>query len=196
MQGFVQYELGDLEDTGKLGSVTRKQKEVREKEKKQLTGLEGKGLFLEALQLMLRSQLLWLVRGQGYKEQLETVVRDLWDLRIRGFGSLTPAETTTGDDDALEMFSSQPDVDSEEEVRPKGNTLSWDPDRGPDWPMPRMIDTLCLCYLGCLLLRIPTSIGEIFGWANGGNIPYRHAVSFTFRASLREKSAANKEKVL
>lgn len=161
-----------------MGAVTRRKKEVRERERKQLTSLDGKSLYLEALQLVLRSQLLWLIREKGYKEELETVVRDLWDLRIRGFGSLVPKETTGGEEGELQMFSSQPDSDSEVEVRPKANKLSWDPEKGQDWPMPRMVDTLCLCYLGSLLLRIPTSIGEVLRWANGGNIPYRHVVSF------------------
>lgn len=173
-------ELGDLEDSGKMGAVTRRKKEVKEKEKKQLTSLDGKSLYLEALQLILRRQLLWLIREKGYKEELETIVRDLWDLRIRGFGSLIPKETagTGADEGALEMFSSQPDdSDAETFVRPKDNKLSWDSDRGSDGPMPRMIDTLCLCYLGCRLMRTSTSIGEVFRWANEGHIPYQSVVS-------------------
>lgn len=185
MQGYIQYELGDLEDSGKMGAVTRKKREVREKEKKQLASLDGKSLYLEALQLILRSQLLWLVREKGYKEELETVVRDLWDLRIRGFGSLVPHASISGEEGELQMFSSQPDSEPEMEVRPKANKLSWDPERGQDWPMPRMIDTLCLCYLGCLLLRIPTSMGQIFRWANGGNIPYRYVVSSSRKRKIQ-----------
>lgn len=179
IEGFLQMSLGDLEDSGPMGAIHRRQRETRETEKKQLTAHEGKALYLEALQLILRSQLLWLIRDKGCKEELETVVRDLWDLRIRGFAALVPEEKGDQLDGKLEMFSSQADEESESEDkgRPKESKLRWDSGRGQDWPMPKMIDTLCLCYLGCLLLRIPMSLGEIFRWANGGNIPYRHVVS-------------------
>lgn len=173
----MQFDVGDEEDVGKMGAVTRREKGMRERERRQLTGLEGKSLYLEALQLVLRHQVLWLIREKEHLEELETVVRDLWDLRIRAFGSIVPGEDT-GEGD-LKMFSSLPlrDEDVDEEVRPKSKTLSWDPERGSDWPMPRMVDTLALCYLGCLLVRIPTRIGEFSRWANGGNIPYKYVVS-------------------
>ena len=90
-----------------MGVVTRKEKETREVQKKQLTGLQGKALYLEALQFVLRLQIAWLIDDQGHRPELETVVRDLWDLRVRGFSSLVPAEDNAGDG-GLEMFSSQP----------------------------------------------------------------------------------------
>ncbi|PHH52628.1 Ubiquitin-60S ribosomal protein L40 [Ceratocystis fimbriata CBS 114723] len=37
------------------------------------------------------------------------------------------------------------------------------------------METLGLCYLGCLLLRIPTKIGDIFLWAKTNRLPYVHA---------------------
>ncbi|KAF4125286.1 hypothetical protein GMORB2_4126 [Geosmithia morbida] len=88
IEGFIQFDVTEEEDAGRLGSVARREKEIREKETRQLTGLEGKSLYLEALQLVLRSQTLWLIREKGHAEELETVVRDLWDLRIRAFGSM------------------------------------------------------------------------------------------------------------
>lgn len=54
--------------------------------------------------------------------------------------------------------------------------MSWASDHGDEWPTPRLPDTLALCYLGCLLLRIPCRIGDMVRWAKGGNIAYRHAV--------------------
>jgi RNA polymerase I-specific transcription initiation factor RRN7 len=104
------------------------------------------------------------------------VVRDLWDLRIRAFGSILPSEHPA--EGELEIFSSQPTPsDSEGEMSVAFGRRSWDPDRGSDWPMPRMIDTIALCYLGCLLLRIPLRIGQIFTWADKGQIPYKNAVN-------------------
>lgn len=165
--------------------MARKEKEVKEKELRHLTGQAGRNLFLECLQLILRNQLLWLIKSKGHREELETVVRDLWDLRTRGGGALAvdeEAQQETQQDEGLAMFSSQPTADEQS----KGNApktqqtraQSWNPDENPAWPMPSIIDTLALCYLGCLLLRIPTSIGELSLWANTERIPYKRSVSW------------------
>ncbi|VUC35762.1 unnamed protein product [Clonostachys rosea] len=174
IEGFVQFDLGEEEDSGKMGMVTRKEKERKEREKKHLTGLAGKSLFLEALQLILRYQLSWMIHEKGFRDELETVVRDLWDLRIRAFSSLLPDENEAPD--TLEVFSSQPLPDEGETVvRSSSTNRSWDAERGSNWPMPKMSDTLGLCYLGCLLLRIPIRIGEIFQWVASNNMPYNRA---------------------
>ena len=185
VQGFVQFDVGDEIDAGQIGQTSRKEKELREREKRHLTGQAGKSLYLEALQLILRNQIAFLVREKGHREEVETVVRDLWDLRIRGFESAkTDTDNETGDE--LELFSSQPtktgdqsdDADEGGDIlKSKARAQSWDPRRKGAWPMPRVIDTLALCYLGCLLLKMPTRIGEIFRWADDGHMPYKRAVS-------------------
>ncbi|KAF4470408.1 eukaryotic translation initiation factor 5A [Fusarium albosuccineum] len=174
VEGFVQFDVGDEEDAGKLGNVARREKETKEKELRHLTGQAGKNLYLECLQLVLRSQVLWLIRERGHREELETVVRDLWDLRTRGSSSLVDDEAPPAEE-GLEIFSSQPTTDEKKDASEPQTTRarSWDPGRGPDWPMPRMLDTLALCYLGCLLLRIPTAVGELYLWANNGHMPYK-----------------------
>ncbi|WAO95084.1 Polymerase i core factor subunit [Fusarium falciforme] len=174
VEGFVQFDMGDEQDAGKMGSVARREKETKEKELRHLTGQAGKNLFLESLQLILRNQLLWLIKEKGHREELETVVRDLWDLRTRGSSSLVIDDAPAAD---LEMFSSHPTSNekSDPSTKSASRAQSWDPERGPDWPMPRMLDTLALCYLGCLLLRIPTGIGELCLWVNNGHMPYKRA---------------------
>ncbi|KAI8656653.1 hypothetical protein NCS56_01269800 [Fusarium sp. Ph1] len=174
VEGFVQFDMGDEQDAGKMGSVARREKETKEKELRHLTGQAGKNLFLESLQLILRNQLLWLIKERGHREELETVVRDLWDLRTRGSSSLVIDDAPAAD---LEMFSSQPTSNEKSDASAKSasRAQSWDPERGPEWPMPRMLDTLALCYLGCLLLRIPTGIGELCLWVNNGHMPYKRA---------------------
>ncbi|KAL9572734.1 hypothetical protein ACKAV7_003133 [Fusarium commune] len=177
VEGFIQFDIGDDVDAGQLGKKTKKDKEVKEKELRHLTGQAGKNLFLECLQLVLRQQLLWLVQTKGHREELETVVRDLWDLRIRGSGALLAEEETQQTGDDLAIFSSQP-TGTENDDTPKkqgARARSWNPEDNPDWPVPRMIEILALCYLGCLLLRIPTTIGELCVWANSGRIPYKRS---------------------
>ncbi|KAF5693854.1 hypothetical protein FDENT_1692 [Fusarium denticulatum] len=177
VEGFIQFDIGDDVDAGQLGKKTKKDKEVKEKELRHLTGQAGKNLFLECLQLVLRQQLLWLVQSKGHREELETVVRDLWDLRIRGSGALLAEVETQQTGDGLATFSSQP-TGTEKYDTPKTQgtrARSWNPEDNPDWPVPRMIETLALCYLGCLLLRIPTTIGELCAWANSRRMPYKRS---------------------
>ncbi|KAI9901524.1 hypothetical protein N3K66_003341 [Trichothecium roseum] len=193
IEGFIQFDVGEEEDAGLMGAVTRRKKEVREREKKQLTGQAGKNLYLEALQLILRNQVLWLVSEKGFRVELETVIRDLWDLRIRGFGTLQP--DMDAPEDRLEMFSSQPIV---EKVEPtlglSPRTESWDPDTGI-WQLPRMSDTLALCYLGSLLLRIPLSIGRLFLLADSGNIPYKRCY-YDLPEEMRDRMPSHFTQVL
>lgn len=153
--------------------MSRREKETREREKRQLTGPAGRLLYLEALQLLLRNQVLWLVGEQRLGEELETVVRDLWDLRIRGF----PIVETAAPGE-LEMFSSQSSPTQDQNAwKSRSRAQSWDPGRGADWPMPRLPETLALCYLASLLLRIPMRQRQIMDWVNSGKMPYRKAVS-------------------
>lgn len=182
-QGFIQFDVGDEEDAGKMGAVVRREKERRETEKRQLTGQEGRSLYLEAVQLLLRKQVSFLTRLKGHREELETVVRDLWDLRVRGFSSVSlETDADTGNTE-LEMFSSQPTSTGEEKKttwRSHSRAQSWDPERGSDWPMPRMAETIAICYLGCVLLKIPTRLGDLYAWVAKGTLPYLGAVRLSF----------------
>ncbi|KAL7915617.1 hypothetical protein GGI35DRAFT_430280 [Trichoderma velutinum] len=175
IEGFIQFDLGDIEDSGKMGAVSRREKAPRDRGKRAptLTGQAGRDLYLEALQLIIRSQVAWLINEKGHREELETVVRDLWDLRIRGSNSGI-GDDAQGDDEDLAVFSSQPSQDSQSSKwHPQSRKQSWDPELGLRWPLPRVPDTLAICYLGCVLLRIPTHLGEITRWARRGSIPYK-----------------------
>ncbi|WQF80093.1 Putative RNA polymerase I transcription initiation factor TAF1B/Rrn7 [Colletotrichum destructivum] len=173
LEGYVEFDLGD-EDFGQKGRVSRKEKQIKEHVKRVLTGQQARDLYLECLQLILRQQVLWLVTEKGHKPELETVVRDLWDLRICG------AATVTHDDSASEgepsLFSSQLDLAQDEQPHmPTKRAQSWAAESDNGWPAPRVMDTLGLCFLGCVLLRIPTRIGDLARWARVGSIPYKQA---------------------
>ncbi|KAL7785975.1 hypothetical protein V8C37DRAFT_393052 [Trichoderma ceciliae] len=197
IEGFIQFDLGDIEDSGKMGAVSRREKTLRDKGKRAptLTGQAGRDLYLESLQLIIRNQVAWLINEKGHREELETVVRDLWDLRIRGSNS------GLGDDDAqrgedLEIFSSEPPRDSPfTNWHAQSRKQSWDPELGLRWPLPRVPDTLAICYLGCILLRIPTHLGEIIRWANNGSIPYKTCYHHLPR-EMRDRMPAAYIKVL
>lgn len=121
---------------------------------------------------------MWLVDVKGHKAELETVVRDLWDLRIRG--AVSAVENDSASEAELSLFSSQIDLSQDEQ--PSNRTQgaqNWTPESGSEWPAPPLMDTLALCFLGCMLLRMPTRTGDLARWARAGNIPYKHSVSLS-----------------
>lgn len=169
------------------------------REKKQLSGNEARKLYLECLQLLLRKQTAWLVKTRGFHPELESVVRDLWLLRIRDFPGLEKKQKDEGagrrqsggvgregdgDDGGLVMFSSQTvDDDKEEEGEEqrggsKRRKRSWSSEV---WVLPGVMDTLGMVYLGCLLRQEPVRIGDVWGWAKNNQIPFLGAVSLTRR---------------
>ncbi|KAF4868214.1 Ubiquitin-60S ribosomal protein L40 [Colletotrichum siamense] len=171
--GYVEFDLGD-EDFGQKGKVSRKEKQIKERVRRVLTGPPARDLYLECLQLILREQVMWLVDVKGHKAELETVVRDLWDLRTRGAASAV--ENDSASEAELSLFSSQIDLSQDEQ--PSNRTQgaqNWTPESGSEWPAPRLMDTLALCFLGCMLLRMPTRTGDLARWARAGNIPYKHS---------------------
>ncbi|KAF4926759.1 Ubiquitin-60S ribosomal protein L40 [Colletotrichum viniferum] len=173
LEGYVEFDLGD-EDFGQKGKVSRKEKQIKERVRRVLTGPPARDLYLECLQLILREQVMWLVDVKGHKAELETVVRDLWDLRIRGAASVV--ENDSASEAELSLFSSQIDLSQDEQ--PSNRTQgaqNWTPESGGEWPAPRLMDTLALCFLGCMLLRMPTRTGDLGRWARAGNIPYKHS---------------------
>ena len=81
------------------------------------------------------------------------MVKDLWALRLQLLKSKADA---TSDEDTV--FSSQPQSETETEDKHDGVGRKW---RVGGKDMPSLIETLGLCYLGMILLRLPVSIGEI-----------------------------------
>lgn len=163
--------------------MSRKEKQIKEHVKRVLTGHAARDLYLECLQLILREQILWLVTVKGHKAELETVVRDLWDLRVCGAAAVVHDDSASEGEPSL--FSSQLDLMQDEQPNSQSKRAqSWNTENGSEWPAPRLLDTLGLCLLGCMLLRIPTRIGDLARWAKAGNIPYKQAVSIMFEAGL------------
>ncbi|EON96587.1 putative 60s ribosomal protein l40 protein [Phaeoacremonium minimum UCRPA7] len=110
--GYIERDIDEEENFGNTGKVSRKEKEAKEKVVRHLTGNAARELFLECLQLILRKQVWWLIKEKNLPDELETVVRDLWDLRVRNFSGLKLAgeadvESGTEYTTDNELFSSQ-----------------------------------------------------------------------------------------
>ncbi|KAK4126342.1 hypothetical protein N657DRAFT_568983 [Parathielavia appendiculata] len=192
VEGYVQFDIDEDDNFGKTGRIARKKKEARHRERKHLSGNEARELFLECLQLLLRKQVLWLVRRKGLHPDLEAVVRDLWYLRVRGFDGLSrdrkgkkAAERggDGGDGEGLVMFSSQAKVEENEgNGKDEGEEMGWARRshswRGEVWALPGVMDTLGLVYLGCVLRQEPVRMGDLFRWAKNGQIPFLGAIDY------------------
>ena len=123
------------------------------------SGRKAFELYLQCYQLILWKQCYSLVSIKGFTPDLESVVRDLWALRLQVF------KDRSGDvsdiDDESRVFSSQVEgtegSDTENDV-----SSGLEQKRKEEKTLPNLIDTLSLCYLGTLLLRTPLSIGELY----------------------------------
>lgn len=207
-QGFVERGFEDEDAFGQTGHIARKEKEARERVSRTLSGNASRELYLHCLQLVLRKQLFWLVRERGLPPELETVVRDLWALRTRNIAGLkTVADARREEDEGdneeaggsglgsgtetdtpeLKVYSSEgsgaesdgglSDATSATTVSTRV-ARSWSTDISSKRSLPTLIDTLALCYLGTLLMRLPIRVGDFFAWGKNNQITYLDAVSF------------------
>ncbi|KAF9881364.1 ubiquitin ribosomal fusion protein [Colletotrichum karsti] len=127
-EGYVEFDLGD-EDFGQKGKISRQEKQVKERVRRVLTGQSARDLYLECLQLILREQLLWLITAKDHKAELETVVRDLWDLRTRG--AATAIENDSASEAEMSLFSSQIDLSQDDQlVNRFKRSQNWTPENG------------------------------------------------------------------
>ena len=92
-------------------------------------------------------------------------MKDLWAMRLQLIMEDVAAEAQED-----QHYSSQPVNHSEGTEGKSGRR------KRPSRAMPRLIDTLGLCYLALVLLRLPVSIGDVHGWAFRGDIPFNRAI--------------------
>ena len=117
-------------------------------------------LYLQCYQLILWKQCHSLIHTKHFTAELESVVRDLWALRLQLLKGKTEEVTDTETDSRL--FSSQAEVGegTEPEDGPGNATGKMS---GVGKEVPTLVDTLGLCYLGMLLLRLPVGVGDLHG---------------------------------
>ncbi|KAI1638658.1 hypothetical protein F4809DRAFT_239794 [Biscogniauxia mediterranea] len=168
LEGFAAHEA-DEDDFGTQGKVSRKKREARSKVRLKLTGDQGRALYLETAQLLLARLARALVDRLGFPAELEDVVRALWALRVRDL-SATLADAEGGEKEEEMFFSSQSEGGEPDE---DGAAATWTPDAARRrWKMPKMMDLLALCYLGCLVRRLPVTTGDFHRWAQRGDIDF------------------------
>ncbi|KFY42334.1 hypothetical protein V494_02461 [Pseudogymnoascus sp. VKM F-4513 (FW-928)] len=168
-EGFTQV-AADEDDFNTEGRKTRKRRKEAEATGIVYDGIEAIKLYAQCWQVVLRKQAMWLISARGMPPELETVIRDLWAVRIRsirgvgederdsrdgsGFSSTSEGETE-GEDDGIGMEMTRR---HRRIARQKG--------------LPKLIESLALCYMAMSLLRLPVSVGDIQKWAEQHEIPY------------------------
>ncbi|KAG0649094.1 RNA polymerase I-specific transcription initiation factor rrn7 [Hyphodiscus hymeniophilus] len=175
--GFTQTQR-DEDDWNNEGKKSRKKREEKERVHTILSGREAQELYLECYQLILWKQCNWLVSVKDFPAGLETVVRDLWGLRVRVLnGDLDGKDGDGSGLCAVEFSTSEGETGSDTTA---GRSLWSGTSRksvvGMKKKLPKLIETLVLCYLGTLLMRLPTSLGEFFKWASKEEIVFSRAI--------------------
>ncbi|CAK4033932.1 RNA polymerase I-specific transcription initiation factor rrn7 [Lecanosticta acicola] len=182
-QGHQQSELGTVvaEDTGELvtlGRTSRRKDSDAESQTSRVSGFRGPKAFehyLLCAQLVLRKQLRWLIDVQGLPEELESLVKDLWALRLQKLqGQVTEDSETETEAASFRMFSSQSEggsgTDGETAASVRRRQASRKKPHGPG-----LTDLICLIYVGIILLRIPLTIADLHKWINSGDLLFYSA---------------------
>ena len=92
--------------------------------------------------------------------ELESVVRDLWVLRLQLLKG--KMEDAMDMEDESRMFSSQAGVEEGAEPGEAAGSVKGAM-KGVGKNVPTLVDTLGLCYLGMMLLRLPVCVGDVHG---------------------------------
>ncbi|CAG8960949.1 hypothetical protein HYFRA_00002487 [Hymenoscyphus fraxineus] len=169
--GFTQTQQ-DEDDWNTQGKKSRKQREQKERVERILSGQDAIDLYLQCYQLILWKQCNWLVNEKRFPSELETVVKDLWGLRV---GKLFKAGEKSYGSVSGTFFSSASEAENTES---DGKSVSSRRSRrsiAGEERMPKLIETLGLCYLGMLLMRLPTSLGDLFKWVTNEEMVYARA---------------------
>ena len=106
------------------------------------------------------------MNSKGYPAELGKIVKDLWALRLpliheKLASHLRPDDDDDDDDDGdsanhIRLYDSQTDEDDRSSDRANKK------DRVTERAAPSLVDSLGLCYIGMIVLRQPTSLGDLY----------------------------------
>ncbi|KAF2658231.1 hypothetical protein K491DRAFT_713808 [Lophiostoma macrostomum CBS 122681] len=182
-KGNLQFgeDEGDFDSSARTTTRKKKDDEYKEVHYKYYRGHQATDLYLKCLQLILRHQVRGLVHDKGLPAELESVVLDLWSLRLL---QLEDRVSKSRSYDSQSEFSSASESETGQKKRPL---------QGRDGKLkstPGLVDCLALCYLGIITLRLPITPGDIHAWATNADIPYLKAIKYVPHA-MREKLSSN-----
>jgi RNA polymerase I-specific transcription initiation factor RRN7 len=165
-QGFRQVQE-DEDDFNSQGRKIRRKLKEKDKVQRISTGREAVQLFLQCYQLILWKQVRWLVSAKNLPLELETVVRDLWAVRLRAVRALGDNNGGLRGEQAGISLSDSGEVRSGAEAVWKDFSNAKGKKRKIERRhngLPTLVESLGLCYLGILLMRLPINLGELHRW--------------------------------
>jgi RNA polymerase I-specific transcription initiation factor RRN7 len=142
----------------------------------EFSGRQAFDLYLKCLQLILRHQIWFLVQEKGLPSELETVVFDLWALRIAHLGDRISGGTQENESQQSQVFNTLESEDEQTTDNERGTISTL---KGRDKHLhgtPNIYDCLALCYIGISTLRLPLTPGDIRAWVTDGKMAYRRAI--------------------
>ncbi|MCJ1238187.1 Pol I core factor CF [Varicellaria rhodocarpa] len=165
----LQTQVGEDEEFPTRGRKTRKEKVAVEKRVSRVyRGKKAIELYLQCYQLILRKQCYSLIHDKGFPPELENVVHDLWSLRLQLLKDKIDEDSAS--DGERRLYSSQNETTENEVESTVERTLK------QKRVVPRLVDTLGLCYFAMILLRAPICLGDLQRWAVDEEIPYVRAI--------------------
>ena len=114
-------------------------------------GSQALELYLQCYQLVLWKQCHALIHTIGFPTELEGVVKDLWALRLQLL------KEKISDPESSDVFSSQPGSEGEADSAEDEKTREW---KVQVKGLPTLLESVGICYLGAILLRLPVSLGD------------------------------------
>jgi RNA polymerase I-specific transcription initiation factor RRN7 len=159
-----------------------KKPEETEKVQQYFKGHAAFDLYLKCFQLVLRHQLRFLIHTKGLPAELESIVLDLWALRIIQLENRA-ADTAAEDSQSQFLTTSESEKESEHEqsrTSRQGRRLN---------ATPSFLESLALCYLGMHTLHLPITLGDLRGWATNGEMVYFRAIKH-IPPSMRDRLPA------
>ena len=124
-------------------------------------------------------------------DDFERIVRSLWALRVRNAlppkagaadsGADSDGESmSVGGGSSLFAGSSASEPGSESDLASQSSAVTTTTAGGGGGglrKLPGLVDALALCYLGCLVKRLPVTTADLHGWAQRGEVEFLAAVS-------------------
>ncbi len=141
------------------------------------SGRKAFDLYLKSLQLILRHQVWFLVHEKNLPDEFETIVFDLWALRIAQFGDRIGSRDLEADSQSQSQVYSTMDTEESDTTDHERGLLRRPKERDRKLAVvPSLKDCLALCYLGILTLRLPITPGDIYAMVTDGKLAYRRAI--------------------
>ncbi|KIW08755.1 uncharacterized protein PV09_00693 [Verruconis gallopava] len=147
---------------------------------KHLRGKDAFELYLLCYQMILRKQAWWFVHEKKLPQKFETVVHDLWALRLQNLRTRLKFESDPG-------TATESGGEHEESDNMFGTQDFEKTDDHANFPSvkraarsestPNLLQTLAMMYMATQILRLPIFLGDIIAWVESGSLLYYDAIA-------------------